>query len=223
MSFSSSSNLLAKKINDLTTEEAEKQKQIKRIVIIESYGLWRFLALTDTDKGPFAFFFDMTSSPLYAPAFPGELTIRRYQYHEPVPDKTDPEMYDTVKEDERILALYSVNCKAPLMTAADLIKLIVDTKMFDYRFVKVDPKGANPQIGGARHWCACLLGELEVRGRVPKGTAEDFVRFIKARSDKLKGRPKDEQIPWPIPRGIFPSTTLQYPWPEAGPSDSIKK
>lgn len=113
----------------------------------------------------------------------------------------------------RINAIFTFKANEPLLTVGQLKDFICNYHLEDYTFTNVDPKEETSAVAGCRHWCTCLLGELEVDKRVPGGSTEDLVRFIKNQSDIVGLDPEDDHpyIPMPTTLGVFSTAQLRYP------------
>lgn len=182
---------------------------IQEFVIMESLHHWRTFALIDAATAVTYNMAYMKDNEDY-----GLLLIRRENYSEPVPWKGKPGVFTMLANKNnqiiRCNAQFRVKPTEPRMTVAELTKFICDIRMHDYTFA--DVPGSVDDVAGCRYWHICLMIELEEAGRVPPGTAEAFVRFIKERSDKLKERADkepNEQLMWPTVQGIFFTPRLE--------------
>lgn len=194
-----------------STLSTEQEKTIEEFVIMESDHHWRTFAIID--KGTTAVIYNMA----YVQGIPpqnGLLKISRTAFFEPIPYGVDTGVFtltNSRREPSRVNALFRVKPTEPRMTVADLTKFIISADMHDFTFVNV--QYTQFDVAGCRYWHICLVGELEQAGKVPLGTAEAFVRFIKMRSDKLKETIKtepDDQLVWPTIPGIFNTAKLTY-------------
>lgn len=190
---------------DDSTKSADKAKIIKEFVIMQSDRHWRTFALID--GGFNAVIYNMA----YRARIPesGLLMISKSTFHEPIERSAEPGVFTMSNSrafPTRVNALFRVNPTEPRMTIAELTKLICDARMHDYTFVDDEVYG----VAGCRFWHICLVGELEEAGKVSPGAAEAFVRFIKKRSDELRGADPDDQIAWPSIPGIFNTARLTF-------------
>lgn len=196
------------------TQSPDQEKTIEELVIMESDHHWRTYALIE--GGGTAIVYNMAYIAGVPPQT-GTLAITKSPFGEPNPMGANSGVFILTNSkglSTRVNALFRVRLTEPRMKVADLTKFIIDSRMHDFTFLDARQNtGPGNQAVGCRYWNICLVGELEEAGRVPPGSAEAFVRFIKARSDKLRESIKeepDQQLRWPTSPGIFNTAKLTY-------------